>query len=309
MDLGIWFVRPLSWTSSQEGTSLPGPGITKIQAGSIDRTGTCLVVVAAPFTNANQLDQKQMSSPSWTKFHVSHRVVLLAFAALIAARSGVAQPLRCTAIRPGDTATQVAKRITGEARSTRESWFQIIDPATSRVVPKASYDYVRAGWNACVVTETATVARESTPAPAGNSTRGNFALWAALLALVALATRGADDYFSHRAKAISAMRQFGQRFLQEFERPLIVPDISARPIQSRLRCIPRSARLDILIAPGIGHRYPNLTDHRHNVEYDLKRILHVLRDQPFINGPPYMNGSWVVLPFQLKPGITEAGGK
>jgi len=229
--------------------------------------------------------------------------VIIAFAALIAARGAVAQPLRCTPIRPGDTATQVAKRITGEARSTWESWFQIVDPATSRVVPKASYDYVRAGWNACVVTDTRTVA------PSVNSTQVNFGLWAALLALIALTTHSADRYFSDRAKVLRAMRRFGQRFVQEFEWPLIGPDISDGSIQSRLRFIPHSARLDILIAPGAGHRYPNLTDHRNNVEYDLKRVLHVLRDQPFISGPPYMNGRWVVLPFQLKPGITQAGGK
>jgi len=282
-------------------TSL-GLASQKTKAGSIDRTGICLEF-ALRLHEREPVGSKQMSSPIWTKFHVSYRVVLLALAALIAARSAVAQPLRCTAIRPGDTATQVAKRITGEARSTRESWFQIVDPATSRVVPKASYDYVRAGWNACVVTETSTVA------PSVSSAPPNFALWAALLAFIALATRGAEDYFSHRAKAVTAMRQFGQRFLQEFERPLIGPDLAARPIHSRLRFTPRSARLDILIAPGAGHSYPNLTDHRHNVEYDLERVLHVLRDHPFVNGPPYMNGAWVVLPFQLTPGITQAGGK
>lgn len=237
------------------------------------------------------------------KFPVRCRVVLLACAVLIAARAAVAQPLRCSAIRPGDTATQVAQRITGDARSTWESWFQIVDPATSRVVPKASYDYVRAGWHACVVTDTRTVA------PSVNSNSINFALWAALLGLIALATHSADHYFSDRAKVLSAMRQFGQRFVQEFERPLIGPDTSARPIQSVLRLVPHSARLDILIAPAAGHRYPNLTDHRNNVDYDLKRVLHLLQDQPFINGPPYMNGPWVVLPFQLKPVITQAGGK
>src|SRR5512132_1790923 len=240
-------------------------------------------------------------------FHVRCRVVLLAVVALIAARAAVAQSLRCTAIQPGDTATQVAKRITGEAQSTWEPWFQIVDPVTSRVVPKTSYDYVRAGWNACVVTDTRTVApsvNTRSVAPSVNNTPGNFALWTALLALIALAALGVDHYFSDRAKVLSAMRQFGQRFVQEFERPLIGPDLSARPIQSRLRFTPHSARLDILIAPGAGHRYPNLTDHRNNVEYDLKRVLHILRDQPFINGPPYMNGTWVVLPFQLKPGIT-----
>jgi hypothetical protein len=234
------------------------------------------------------------------KFHVRRCVLLIALVALSATRDAGAQPLRCAAIRPGETATQIARRITGEARSTRESWFQIVDPATSHIVPKASYDYVRAGWNACVMTG---------PTGTVNSTPANLALWAALLALIALATQGADDYFRNRETVLRAMQQFGQRFVQEFERPLIGPEISARPIQSRLRFAPHSARLDILIAPGVGHRYPNLKDHRNNVEYDLKRVLHTLRDPPFINGPPYMDGTWVVLPFQLKPGITQAGGK
>jgi hypothetical protein len=137
----------------------------------------------------------------------------------------------------------------------------------------------------------------------------NLALWAVLLALIALATHGADRYLKDREKALNAMRQFSEKFLQEFERPLIAPDASAPPIQSRLHFAPHASRLDILIAPGAGHLYPNLTDHRHNVEYDLNRVLHVLRDQPFVNGRPYMDGRWVVLPFQLKPGITQAGGR
>jgi hypothetical protein len=105
------------------------------------------------------------------------------------------------------------------------------------------------------------------------------------------------------------MKQFSGSFIQEFERPLIGPDVSARPIQSRLRFAPHCSRLDILIAPGAGHLYPNLTDHKHNLEYDLKRVLHVLRDQPFVHGRPYMDGTWVVLPFQLKSEITQAGGR
>jgi hypothetical protein len=52
-----------------------------------------------------------------------------------------------------------------------------------------------------------------------------------------------------------------------------------------------------------------LTDHRNNVEYDLRRVLNLLWDEPFVNGRPYMDGRWVVVPFSLKPAITQAGGR
>ena len=35
------------------------------------------------------------------------------------------------------------------------------------------------------------------------------------------------------------------------------------------------AQLEILIAPGPGHHYPNLADHKHNVEYDINRVIGV----------------------------------
>ena len=130
-----------------------------------------------------------------------------------------------------------------------------------------------------------------------------------LLALIAIATHSADHYFRDREQILAAMQRFSQKFVREFERPLVGADVSARPIQSRLRFAPQTARLDILIAPGAGRRYPNLTDHRNNVEYDLRRVLNLLGDEPFVNGRPYMDGRWVVLPFSLKPAITQAGGR
>src|ERR1044072_6786541 len=79
-------------------------------------------------------------------------VLLVALAALAATRSALAQPFLCTTIRPGEGAAQVAQRITGQATSTRESWFQIVDPATSRFRRKGRYDSGRAGGHACVAT-------------------------------------------------------------------------------------------------------------------------------------------------------------
>jgi len=230
-------------------------------------------------------------------------------------RSALAQSLLCTTIRPGEDAAHVAQRITGAASHTREPWFQILD-ATSRVVPKAAYSGARAGWYACVATgltdaaapirssDTATWARRLFQSP-----DPNISLWFVLLVLIAIATHNADRYFRGREQIVAAMQQFSRKFVHEFERPLAAGSLSPRPIQSRLRFAPDASRLDILLAPGAGHRYPNLSDHRSNVEYDVQRVLTVLRDEPFVVGRPFMDGRWVVLPFQLKPAITQAGGK
>ncbi len=253
-------------------------------------------------------------------------VLLPLLFAVAAAQSVVAQPLFCTSIRPGETVPQVATRITGEASGARESWFQIVDPTTSRFVPKTRYGYVRAGWHACVAAGLPAVAPPITSTASSNWTRhlqtayddvirlvqspgSDLELWVVLLALIAIATHSADHYFKDRDEVLKAMQQFSRKFVREFERPLVGGDLAAPPIQSRLRFAPHASRLDILIAPGAGRRYPNLTDHRNNVDYDLKRILNVLRDEPFANGRPYMDGQWVVLPFSMKPAITQGGGR
>jgi len=265
-----------------------------------------------------------MSSVVWMRFRT--RCLLLSLVALATAQDALAQPLYCTPIRPGETAAQVATRITGEADGAREPWFQIVDPATSRFVPKARYGYVRDGWHACVAAGLPASFAPPQGSNASTWTRhlrtaygrvarliqapdSDLGLWLVLLVLIAIATHSADHYFSDREKILDAMRRFGQKFLHEFERPLAGGDLSIRPIRSRFRFAPHASRLDILIAPGAGRRYPNLTDHRHNVEYDLRRVLDVLRDEPFVNGRPYMDGRWVVLPFSVKPAITQAGGR
>jgi hypothetical protein len=254
------------------------------------------------------------------------RWLLPALVALGVAHTALAQPLYCTPIRPAETVVQVAERITGEANGAREPWFQIVDPTTSRLVPKARYGYVRAGWQACVATGLpgSVAPRVDSSAPAWTrhlrtayddvarliqSPDSDLGLWLVLLALIAIATHSADHYFRDRDQVLKAMQRFSHKFVREFEQPLAAGDVSVRPIQSKLRFAPHASRLDILIAPGAGRRYPNLTDHKRNVEYDLRRVLDVLRDEPFVNGRPYMDGRWVVLPFSLKPAITQAGGR
>jgi hypothetical protein len=265
-----------------------------------------------------------MSSVVSTEFRA--RWMLPTLVALGVAQSALAQPLYCTPIRPGETAPQVAMRITGEPNGVREPWFQIVDPATSRFVPKPRYGYVRAGWHACVAA--GLPAPVAPPADSNASTWARYlrtayddvarliqspdsdlGLWLVLLALIAIATHSADHYFRDREQVLRTMQRFSQKFVREFERPLVADDLSVRPIQSKLRFAPHASRLDILIAPGTGRRYPNLADHRHNVDYDLRRVLDLLRDEPFVNGRPYMDGRWVVLPFSLKPAIRQAGDR
>ena len=86
------------------------------------------------------------------------------------------------------------------------------------------------------------------------------------------------------------MRHFADRFVREFERPLIQQHAAERPVRSRVRLQPARTRFDILLAPGTGRRYPNLSDHKQNVEYDVARVLHVLADESFVRRPALCAG-------------------
>jgi hypothetical protein len=245
-------------------------------------------------------------------------VVVIAIAA--ASSPALAQPVACAVVRPGETATTVARRVTGDARNRYEPWFQILDPATSRFVPKAQYDHVRSGWRACVVHGPARL--HATAIVAGRigaafdmvartlgALDSTFVLWGALVILISLACSGVDEYASDRRRMLDAMRRFGDAFIREFERPLRQPDDAERPIQSRVRASAHRKRLEILLAPERGRRYPNLSDHKKNVEYDVTRVLQRLRDQPFVCGPLSAQGQWVVVPFQFHVGSKQAGAQ
>jgi hypothetical protein len=98
------------------------------------------------------------------------------------------------------------------------------------------------------------------------------------------------------------LQRFGDVFVSEFERPLRFNDAAVRPVRARLRSVPRDRRLEILLAPGPGRRYPNLDDHRCNVEYDVQRIAGRLRNYSFVLRPLRVEGAWVVIPFEFNPG-------
>jgi len=108
-----------------------------------------------------------------------------------------------------------------------------------------------------------------------------------------------DDYRARRETASIVVHCFVQRFVDEFERPLVRYDVGERPVRSRLRFGVRRGRFSILLAPAEGRVYPNLADHKKNVEYDVDRVMRVIADHSFVSGAPYTKAGWIVVPFQF----------
>jgi hypothetical protein len=241
-------------------------------------------------------------------------VVFAGVALLVGSRPVLAQPWACYTIQPGDTAASLALRIGGHVGHRHQSWFQIFDPAASRFIAKARYDRIRPGWLACVsvvngvgrTSTAAVVTGRPPPASFGiTQTPGGIQLdsrWYLVMPLVTapFVWYFADRRWKGRRAVIGDMTRFAESFIREFERPLVQPNIASPPVRFRLRFKPRRGRLEVLLAPGAGRSYPNLSDHRRNVEYDMERVLHELHDQPFVSDSPRQQGQWVILPFHLK---------
>jgi len=259
--------------------------------------------------------------------------VLLAVLVLLAHAHDVRAQARlaCVTIRTDETVSSVASRITGDARNMQAPWFQVVNPTTSRWVPKTRYSLKFAGWNACIVDRpqpdvavpaTQVVAASLPGAPVvpyqppdpsarvdPNFLIGGSVLWFTLVLSIAVAC-WSDEYLRRRALVLHTMKRFADRFVHEFERPLIQQHLlPERPIESRVRFKPARSRLDVHLAPHGGLRYPNLTDHKKNVIYDVARVQDVLQDRAFISSQPYARGRWVVVPFQIRVDIREAGGR
>lgn len=260
-----------------------------------------------------------------------------------------AQSRVCRATQRGESATQAARRMTGNGGNAYQVWFQILN-ASSRVVPKSQYDRIHAGWQACVIQPG--IWRLSSPAnhveepTAGNVSEGPHGsgaptalptsgpsadagdgpqsaasrvlqklggvdlamLWlCAAMVVPWLGWRTVDDYLARRKTASIAVQYFVNRFVDEFARPLVRYDVSEHPVRARLRYGARLRRFDVMLAPAVGRRYPNLSDHKKNVEYDVARVMHVLADDSFVNGAPYTQAGWIVVPFQLTADPKQSG--
>jgi hypothetical protein len=229
-------------------------------------------------------------------------------------------------IRPGETAARLAERYTGDARNRRQPWFQIVNPLDSTFVPKSRYASIQAGWHACVAGERLVPPwrqRGYAPAswppvdaqatvPSRTAAADVRLLWwsvplFAAAAGVVFAWAVYGKYVDERRARRVIMQAYGDRFVAEFERPLFRRRADRAAIRAQLRFRPARHRLDILIAPADGRTYPNLVDHRRNLEYDIERVQRLLGDEPFVSGLPYAEGSWVVIPFRLEPDRQQEG--
>jgi hypothetical protein len=232
-----------------------------------------------------------------------------------------AEPAACYTIKQGDTAASVSSRLTGAADDRHEPWFQIIDAARSRVLGKAQYRHLQPGLVACVpesrlaaewirerpttTAVAATVDAHPTPARTGLPASVWWGLTAAVVTGAAYAVR---VYMARRRAIVATMQRFGERFVQEFERPLIQPGRD-HPVESRLRLLPRRRRLEILLAPTGAGRYPNLSDHRKNVAYDAERVVRLLKDERFSGGQLDAHGRWVVIACHFRIDSEQKGSQ
>ena len=241
--------------------------------------------------------------------------------------SNATTKLACFAIRPGDTAARLALRFTGSKDNRNRTWFQIIDPVTATVIPKSRYDEIEPGWQVCVTSamlkpgqaqpellpvSTSGVAMSQPSVPyraTGITSIEPSGLWWIVPLFVAASGAGFAwgwKWIDERRARVEVLRAFGEKFIREFEKPLRRNATSA-PVTSRVRFAPRRLRVDILIAPAGGRTYPNLVDHKRNMEYDVERVMRLLRNASFVNGPLYAQGSWVVVPCRFQPDRQQEG--
>jgi len=255
------------------------------------------------------------------------RVLPLVLLFLAAPGDAFAQQFVCSSVRHGDTAARLALRLTASAKNRHEPWFQILDPTTFRFIPKAAYDSIRPGWKVCIArnavagspTRQIAISSDRAKPQSGRlfdrpSTMESAYGWIMAVAILAplLATPVAKKYFDRRRAMLDSMSGFATAFVREFAQPLPRQHATDQPIRARLQCAPYRARLEILLAPNTGHSYPNLSDHKKNLEYDIERVLRLVPDQPFVRGEPYSRGDWVVIPFQVPAtlaGVTQEGAK
>ena len=251
-----------------------------------------------------------------------------------------AQQFVCSPIVRGDTASRLARQLTGNAAAAYSNAFQIRDPARQMFVPKSQYWRLSTHWQACVArgavtpnplayapaVALATIAVEpeapivASPMPGVASAALSalpadrsqddvvFAvkIGAAVLLMLLICAAVADALASRPIPPV--MQRAGEEFLSAFARPLIDSSSRVPPIQARLRFVRHAQQLEISIAPGAGRRYPNLVDHKRNVEYDVNRVMRLLGTHFVVSGDLRAAGKWVVVPIRLAD-LKETGAE
>ena len=241
-----------------------------------------------------------------------------------------AQRFVCSPIGPRDTATSLARRLTGSAAAAYDHAFQIRDPVRQMFVPKSHYQRLQSDWQACIASgpvRTTPVAfapevevamsaagpgETASPAPALASAPLTVHA-GALPNIPYTATIGAALLVIGLLSAVTgslprpmpaAVRRAGENFVRVFAEPLVDPSSDGPPIHARFRFARRTQQLEISLAPGPGHRYPNLADHKYNLEYDVDRVMQILRNV-VVSAPPRAAGKWVVV--AIRPRGTQQG--
>ena len=251
-----------------------------------------------------------------------------------------AQQFVCWPIVPGDTASGLARRLMGHSATAYGDSFQIRDPARQMFVPKSHYQRLSTDWQACVaigplkstplayapvvalaaapiappgpaLTSAPPAIRSTRPAAAPSDGSQDDAVFIAKIAsavVLMLLTCAAVAVSLGPRPIPPVMQRAGNQFVIAFARPLIDSSSNAPPIQVRLRFVRRAQELEISIAPGPGRRYPNLIDHKKNMEYDVNRVMRVLGNHFVVSGRLRAVGKWVVVPIRLAD-VKQTGAK
>lgn len=244
------------------------------------------------------------------RYLIGLRAPLIAAAMVVsvATRAAAEVPV-CHSVQQGDTAARLSLSLTGSIHNAYEPWFEIVDASHTRVVPKSQYSRIQPGWRACIPSSRLDIEGQRTAPRPGLAV---FAWWGVAvvgvlgMVLIAHATR---QWAIERRAAVRVMHQFGERFIREFERPLMLPGCLNRPVESRLRVNPSRRRLEILLAPTGKRRYPNMADHRSNLSYDAERVVRLLKHEQFSGGQLKAHGRWVVIACHFKIHPEQRGTK
>ena len=282
---------------------------------AVDMTSHSVTILSASVGRVSKQGEKRNlqigTAVALCKRAIVSRMPLLALALLAGgttmAAAAVEPRFLCEAVRPGDTAVRVATRLMQRERSWREPKFQIFDPIGARFIPKAHVQQDSPGWQACVVESSPVSAEQSSPVSVAGASRSSTpasgtpttALRSASVKLLlrytwlslTLVCFGAastllilDESWRRRMTLSRTLEGFGQAFVREFERPLVADRRGRAAVLARLNVYPRRGAVDVLVAPVADRRYPNLADHRINVEYDVHRVLTTLDDRRLLAG-------------------------
>jgi hypothetical protein len=232
-------------------------------------------------------------------------VLLLLCAAPVGAE---AQQYVCWPIVRGDTASGLALRLTGTPVTAYSEAFQISDPRRQGFVPKSQYSRLSTGWQACVARElvksnllASPLVPVPAPPPATPVYDVGFAMkFGAGVSLMLLMISAVASYAAGARPIPPLMQRAGEDFLTAFATPLIDPTSPVPPVTGRLRFIRRKKQLEICIAPNGGRRYPNLSDHKKNVVYDVQRVLGIMGAHRIVCDRVRAEGQWVVVSIRFK---------